>query len=223
MSEPDLIRSDRPHQVTLPEGANVAAGKKGEALESSVRQVLTETSGPIIEHSLQDQRVAAPDTAAEVPDRTDSPAIEQVLNDVQVLLPPSVPVEAVEVAVEIADLPEALTTFDFSTGPVVQRSEDDNLVAVPDTVQNSSLGTFDLTSHEPAEALPEIPVPEEAPAWATRPATAAELDIEPTLDTLQPMGTSERLDQLKVENDRVRSKLDALQALDPQPMHFSRH
>ena len=248
MSEPDLIRVDSPHQVTLAEGTNVAASKKAEATEPSVRKVLADDGAPTIEHSIQDQRVAAPvselpepsaeqpsfdrqlqdnnvliDAAAEAPHESSGPTIERALNDHFELLPPSSPIEAVEA--ETADFSEALTTLGSTPSPVIQHSENDHFVALPDALQNASLGTLDLASHEPHE--PAKPLPEttgaEAPALSARAAPAVELDIEPTLDTMLPTGLPERLGHLKVENDRVRSKLDALQALDSKPIHFSEH
>jgi hypothetical protein len=40
--EPLIIKSDRPHTVSMPEGTNVAVGKKGEAMEPSVRKVMAD-------------------------------------------------------------------------------------------------------------------------------------------------------------------------------------
>jgi hypothetical protein len=40
--EPMIINTDRPHSVSLPEGTNIAAGKKGEAGPPAVRKVLAE-------------------------------------------------------------------------------------------------------------------------------------------------------------------------------------
>jgi hypothetical protein len=39
MSEPDIIRSDRPHEVTIPEGSNKALAKTAAQQEPSVRKV----------------------------------------------------------------------------------------------------------------------------------------------------------------------------------------
>jgi hypothetical protein len=248
MSEPDLIRVDSPHQVTLAEGANVAASKKAEATEPSVRKVLADADAPNIEHSLQDQRLAAPDSelsesgaeqpsfdrllqdnnvlidaAAEVPHESNGPAIERALTDHFELLPPALPIEAVET--EIADFPEALTALGSAPSPVIQHLEDDHFVALPDTLQNASLGSLEFASHEPHETAQPLPetTGTEAPALSAHAAPAVELDIEPTLDTMLPTGLPERLGQLKLENDKVRSKLDVLQALDSKPIHFSQH
>jgi hypothetical protein len=38
--EPMIIKSDRPHSVSMPEGTNVAVGKKGEAGAPAVRKVM---------------------------------------------------------------------------------------------------------------------------------------------------------------------------------------
>ena len=40
--EPMIIKTDRPHSVSMPEGTNVAAGKKAEASAPAIRKVLAE-------------------------------------------------------------------------------------------------------------------------------------------------------------------------------------
>lgn len=52
--EPLIIKSDRPHTVSMPEGTNVAVGKKGEAMEPSVRKVLADSDEHPVEHMVMD-------------------------------------------------------------------------------------------------------------------------------------------------------------------------
>ena len=56
--EPLIIKSDRPHTVSMPEGTNVAVGKKGEAMEPSVRKVLADGEGHAVEHMVMDGGVS---------------------------------------------------------------------------------------------------------------------------------------------------------------------
>ena len=44
-NEPLIIKSDRPHEVTMPQGTNVAVGKKGEEGAPAVRKVLADPTG----------------------------------------------------------------------------------------------------------------------------------------------------------------------------------
>jgi hypothetical protein len=56
--EPLIIKSDRPHEVTMPEGANIAAGKKGEEGTPSVRKVLADPDEHAVEHLVMDDGVS---------------------------------------------------------------------------------------------------------------------------------------------------------------------
>ena len=56
--EPLIIKTDRPHTVSMTEGSNVAAGKKGEAMEPSVRKVLADGEEHAVEHMVMDGGVS---------------------------------------------------------------------------------------------------------------------------------------------------------------------
>jgi hypothetical protein len=56
--EPLIIKSDQPHTVSMPEGTNVAVGKKGEKLEPSVRKVLADPDEHVVEHLVMDAGVS---------------------------------------------------------------------------------------------------------------------------------------------------------------------
>ena len=53
-NEPLIIKSDRPHEVTMPEGTNVAVGKKGEEGAPAVRKVLADPDEHAVEHMVMD-------------------------------------------------------------------------------------------------------------------------------------------------------------------------
>ena len=57
-NEPLIIKSDRPHEVTLPEGTNMAVGKKGEEGTPSVRKVLADPDEHAVEHMVMDGGVS---------------------------------------------------------------------------------------------------------------------------------------------------------------------
>ena len=56
--EPLIIKSDRPHEVTMPEGTNIAAGKKGEEGTPSVRKVLADPDEHAVEHLVMDDGIS---------------------------------------------------------------------------------------------------------------------------------------------------------------------
>ncbi len=53
-NEPLIIKSDRPHEVSMPEGTNVAVGKKGEEGTPAVRKVLADPDAQVVEHLVMD-------------------------------------------------------------------------------------------------------------------------------------------------------------------------
>jgi hypothetical protein len=57
-NEPLIIKSDRPHEVTMPEGTNVAVGKKGEEGAPAVRKVLADPDAHVVEHMVMDGGVS---------------------------------------------------------------------------------------------------------------------------------------------------------------------
>ena len=57
-SEPLIIKSNQPHSVTMPEGTNVAVGKKGEEGTPAVRKVLADPDAHVVEHLVMDGGVS---------------------------------------------------------------------------------------------------------------------------------------------------------------------
>jgi hypothetical protein len=64
--EPFIIKSDRAHTVSLPEGSNNAMGKKGEVGEPSIRKVVADPDEQLVEHVVMGEGVSAsPEKIAE--------------------------------------------------------------------------------------------------------------------------------------------------------------
>jgi hypothetical protein len=57
-NEPLVIKSDHPHTVTMSEGSNIAAGKKGEVGTPMVRKVLADHDENVVEHIVMDGGVS---------------------------------------------------------------------------------------------------------------------------------------------------------------------
>ena len=57
-NEPLIIKSDRPHEVTMPEGTNIAVGKKGEEGTPAIRKVLADPDAHVVEHLVMDGGVS---------------------------------------------------------------------------------------------------------------------------------------------------------------------
>ena len=56
--EPMIIKSDRPHSVSMPEGTNVAVGKKGEAGTPAVRKVMADNNIDVVENIVMEGGVS---------------------------------------------------------------------------------------------------------------------------------------------------------------------
>lgn len=57
--EPMIIKTDRPHTVSMPEGTNIAVGKKGEAGAPVVRKVMADGEGEAVENVVIDGGVSS--------------------------------------------------------------------------------------------------------------------------------------------------------------------
>ena len=57
--EPMIIKTDRPHTVSMPEGTNIAVGKKGEADAPVVRKVMADGEGEAVENVVMDGGVSS--------------------------------------------------------------------------------------------------------------------------------------------------------------------
>ncbi len=222
MSEPKLIRNDSPHQVSMPDGTNVATGKKATAQEPTVRKVLAAPDETAHDESVDKKRVLAPEADAPKPveeqptfDRhlkehhalapagaeADHDAVNAVVmrveNDHMALLPEALPEQS-----PMALVPEDLAATRPEQGPLIKHSEQDRFVAVPEAV-SESMARHHLSAavvvDEPVAARPEA-------------VTAESPELSETMLTMLQMDFPARVVKLKIENDKVRTKLDALQA-----------
>lgn len=57
MSDPEIIKSNSPHRVTIPEGSSNAVSKKAEVGEASIRKVLNDASGETNEVKTDNQQL----------------------------------------------------------------------------------------------------------------------------------------------------------------------
>ena len=57
--EPMIIKTDRPHTVSMPEGTNIAVGKKGEAGAPVVRKVMADGESNVAENVVMDGGVSS--------------------------------------------------------------------------------------------------------------------------------------------------------------------
>jgi hypothetical protein len=232
MNEPDLIRNDTPHEVFIPTGANLASGKKATGQEPSVRKVLASGQETIHQHTVDEQRFAGhEDQTAQTTAVLVDLALQ--LHDNRVSVPdtaPKVPVAKVSIdspaeSVNLALLPEALpeqrnivllpedgAADEPVQGPFIERSQHDHFVALPEPVG-------DLTRH-PVSTAVDLEQLLQARTEALSAESSVLLESLPRLPDLPPMADTPelpkmdiqaRVGQLKIENDKVRSKLDALQ------------
>ena len=201
MSEPDLIRNNSPHQVTLAEGTNVAVGKKADGAETSVRKVLAEEEGIVIEHSLQDDFVALPEAVLDTSEVV-QPTFDRTLKEAMALVPASVAKsdhmalvpEALPVPSAVVFVLEAPLAASLAQGPVMASPQADHVVdfapAAPEPIRQPS----------PPEAIRMDSADTESPA------------LSEALETMLQMNFPARVINLKIENDKVRTKLDSLQS-----------
>jgi regulator of replication initiation timing len=229
MSDKDsqIIRHDAPHQVTMKEGSRMAVGKKAEAIEPSVRKVLATEEGLTLEHKLLDNRLAVPEGQAAAkaaaqpsferdihqaralaPDAQSEAAplggllLKRATSDHTELLPPEPRVQAPDY-----DIPGALARGPSEAGPLIPQFENDHFVAVPPPLAEKGVYEGDLQP-APAPAPAEVAAPQVLPVHADSDQTP---DLSDAMAEMVQMNFPARVVKLKIENDKIRSKLDSLQ------------
>ena len=229
MSDKDsqIIRHDAPHQVTMKEGSHMAVGKQAEAIEPSVRKVLATEEGLTLEHKLLDNRLAVPEGQAAAkaaaqpsfdrdihqaralaPDAQSQAAplggllLKRATSDHTELLPPEPRVQAPDY-----DIPGALARGPSEAGPLVPQFENDHFVAVPPPLAEKGVYEGDLQP-APAPAPAEVAAPQVLPVHADSDQTP---DLSDAMAEMVQMNFPARVVKLKIENDKIRSKLDSLQ------------
>ena len=230
MSDSDIIRHEAPHQVTMKEGSTMAVGKKAEAIEPSVRKVLATEEGVMLEHSLQDHRLAVPEghgpegaieqpsferdihhgrALAPAADATDGPLggllVKRALEDHAIALPP----ESAKAAVE-HDVSAARARPAAEAGPLIPQFENDHFVAVPPPLAEKDPRALDHGSaRDPLEAPPAQDLPAQADSEEMP-------ELSDALVEMMQMNFPARVVKLKIQNDIVRTKLDNLQGIKPK-------
>lgn len=225
--EVEIIRNDAPHQVTLKEGSHMAVGKKAGAIEPSVRKVLATEEGLTLEHKLLDNRLAVPEGQAAAksaaqpsferdihqaralaPDAQSQAAplggllLKRATSDHTELLPPAQRVQAPDY-----DIPGALARGPSEAGPLVPQFENDHFVAVPPPLAEKGVYKGDLQP-APAPAPAEVAAPQVLPVHADSDETP---DLSDAMAEMMQMNFPARVVKLKIENDKIRTKLDSLQ------------
>lgn len=162
--------------------------------------------GPVIARSLQDHRETLPEEPAPAP-ASDSPTFERSSADRFVAAPAGSPAPDNFQALP----PEGLGTPDRFVSPA-EGSAPVNVQAIPDPVVRP-----DAPPQPPP--VPELPPVSAAQALAEVMETAKEIqeEVEETLGTAEPvwveMDFPARVVRLKIENDKVRAKLESLEAM----------
>jgi len=171
--EPLIIKSDRAHTVSMPEGTNMAVGKKGEVGEPSIRKVLADSENHAAENIVMAGGVSkSPDQSSidmahddnfkgyqsvvDIPDRF-------VDNPKDAVVPPPL-----KKTLDVSILDKVLKTQDIDTG--VDAVKSDVAIEAP---------------------LAKVAEPQYAP--------------EPE------MNFPARVINIKIENDKLRSRLDGLE------------
>jgi len=230
MSDSEIIRHDAPHQVTMKEGSTMAVGKKAEAIEPSVRKVLAAEDGLMLEHKLQDHRLAVPEgqdaakameqpsferdihhdrALAPVADAASAPLggllVKRALDDHNLTLP----TEAAQAAAE-HELSAARARPAAEAGPLIPQFENDHFVVVPPPLTAKAPQALE---HAPARDPLQAPSAQDSPAQAD---TQELPDLSEAMAEMLQMNFPARVVKLKIENDKVRTKLDSLQGIKPK-------
>lgn len=230
MSDSDIIRHEAPHQVTMKEGSTMAVGKKADAIEPSVRKVLASEDGLMLEHKLQDHRLAVPE-GQDAAQALEQPSFERDIHAGRALAPEadaasgslgslllkraledhnvSLPPEAVPAAAE-HEVPAARGRPAAESGPLIPQFENDHFVLVPPPLAEKA-----PTALDPGVGLDPLPAPtaQDLPAQAD----SGELpELSEALTEMLQMNFPARVVKLKIENDKVRTKLDFLQGIKPK-------
>lgn len=188
MSEPTIVRSDHPHEVTIPEGSNKALAKTAAQQEPSVRKVLNEEGGEVIEHILPDKFVSdTPQALDSRPDKfvnADAAANTQVPDQYVKVAERKGPADATAVPRSAGASPAALGAT-LPAGPAVARDK----VVLPQAGAQAS-GSASESSNEsafPQVAKAALPVP-----------------------NMPEMDFPARVVHLRIENELLQKRLDDL-------------
>ena len=192
MTEDNIIRQDRPHEVNIPEGSHMAVAKTATPQEASVRKVYEHAGGEEVEHIAPDKFVSdASDTMQGVPDRFvgDNSGIKKRGAD---------------------DMPPPAQ----AKGPAELDMPPERRVAAPDAITAPPALARGSASVLGAGATTEAPAPPAAQALASASESsheAAHLASSPPPE-LPEMDFPARVVHLHIENENLRKRLDELDA-----------
>jgi len=126
--------------------------------------------------------------------------LKRATNDHTELLPPEQRVQAPDY-----DIPGAVARGPSEAGPLIPQFENDHFVAVPPPLAEKGVYEGDL---QPAAAPAEVAEPQVLPAHADSEETP---DLSDAMQEMLQMNFPARVVKLKIENDKIRTKLDSLQ------------
>lgn len=168
-----IIKTDRPHTVSMPEGTNVAVGKKGEAMEPSVRKVLADADEHPVENLVMDGGVSK-----SVDQNKDVISQDPNFKGYQ----------------SAAEMPDRFVS-------------NEKQAAIPDRVRKE----IDVTQ------LDSILKPQEKPVSADAIESKAAIAAPASEEAVADFGPEPEMDfparviNIKIENDQLRARLDALE------------
>jgi hypothetical protein len=126
--------------------------------------------------------------------------LKRATNDPTELLPTEQRVQAPEY-----DIPGAAARGPSEAGPLIPQFENDHFVAVPPPLSEKGVYEADL---QPAAAPVEVAAPQVLPPQADSEDTP---DLSDAMQEMLQMNFPARVVKLKIENDKIRTKLDSLQ------------
>ncbi len=185
------------------------------ALPPEPVQTPADQDGPVFERSMQDRLAALPEQATPAADPADGPVFERAMQDRMIALPETPP------GAESAD------------GPVFERAMQDRMIALPETPPASAAPTAPAphkqapregsspgpaaVRKEPVLAAPEPIELAQAQQIIAETAREVQARVEETIGAADgqwaEMDFPARVVKLKIENDKVRAKLDELEDL----------
>ena len=185
--EPMIIKTDSPHTVSMPEGTNIAVGKKGEAGSPAVRKVLSDGEQNVVENVVMDGGVSKSNDPNQV-----VMAHEEVNKGFQSKEGGHENIKGYQSA---ADAPDRFASQpkDAPVPPANKKSID---ISQLDSIlkPQASTAAVDTVTNEPEKAA-ENPT----------------LKTASTSSPMHEMNFPARVIKVKIENDQVRERLEKLE------------
>jgi len=185
--EPMIIKTDRPHTVSMPEGTNIAVGKKGEAGSPAVRKVLSDGEQNVVENVVMDGGVSKSNDPNQV-----VMAHEEINKGFQSKEGGHENIKGYQSA---ADAPDRFASQPKDT-PVPPANKKSIDISQLDSIlkPQASTAAVDTVTNEPEKAA-ENPT----------------LKTASTSSPMPEMNFPARVIKVKIENDQVRERLEKLE------------